>query len=193
MRLFQGVITPTLLYGAEAWTLTVELENRLHRTQRQMIRMILHSPRRSFTTHAHKSPTDDERQQLREKGKDLELLTDSEDDTKSTTSATHVPPKENDDNETTELEPWTDWIRRCTHEAEHKMQNLQMDDWISIQRSKKWKWARKLALKDEFDWTTEVLKWDPTTNIRLNIQRRQGRPKTRWKGSDQKWKRQNRK
>ena len=33
LRLFHGVITPTILYGAEAWTLTVDLENRIQRTQ----------------------------------------------------------------------------------------------------------------------------------------------------------------
>ena len=46
MRLFHGVLTPTLLYGCEAWTMTVELENRVRRTQRHMLKMIIRTPRR---------------------------------------------------------------------------------------------------------------------------------------------------
>ena len=54
MRLFDGVITSTLLYGCEAWTLTVELQNRIRRTQQQMLRMIIQTPRRKLLL----TPTD---------------------------------------------------------------------------------------------------------------------------------------
>ena len=53
LRLFHGTVTPTVLYGCEAWTMTAELDNRLKRTQRQMLRMILHAPTRRNTTHLH--------------------------------------------------------------------------------------------------------------------------------------------
>eukprot|EP00959_Pyramimonas_sp_CCMP1952_P379040 7939770-Pyramimonas_sp.AAC.1 len=46
MRLFNGVIAPTVLYGCESWTLAVELENKIRRTQRHMLRMIIRTPRR---------------------------------------------------------------------------------------------------------------------------------------------------
>ena len=78
------------------------------------------------------------------------------------------------------MEPWSEWIKRCTHDAEQKMKNLKLEDWISIQGKRKWKWAQRLALTEAFDWTTEVLKWDPTIDTRLHAQRRSGRPKTRW-------------
>ena len=42
MRLFNGAVTPTLLYGSEAWAMTKELDNRIKRVQRQMLRMIIH-------------------------------------------------------------------------------------------------------------------------------------------------------
>ena len=44
LRLFHGTVTPTVLSSCETWTLTTDLENRLRRTQRQMLRMILQSP-----------------------------------------------------------------------------------------------------------------------------------------------------
>ena len=46
VRLFHGTVTPTVLYGCEAWALSTELEHRLQKTQRQMLRMILGVPRR---------------------------------------------------------------------------------------------------------------------------------------------------
>eukprot|EP00959_Pyramimonas_sp_CCMP1952_P374625 7846034-Pyramimonas_sp.AAC.1 len=46
IRLFHGTIAPTVLYGCEAWTMTQELENRIRRAQRQMLRMIAKTPRR---------------------------------------------------------------------------------------------------------------------------------------------------
>ena len=40
-RLFDAVVTPTALYGAAAWTLTLSLENLLEKTRRRMLRKML--------------------------------------------------------------------------------------------------------------------------------------------------------
>ena len=45
-RLFNGTVTPTMLYGCASWTMTVPLERRVRTTQRQMMRIILGSPRK---------------------------------------------------------------------------------------------------------------------------------------------------
>ena len=50
LRLFHGVVTPTVLYSCTAWTLTTQIQNKLKRTQRQMLRMIIGSPRRRCPT-----------------------------------------------------------------------------------------------------------------------------------------------
>merc|ERR1711963_488103 len=61
IRLFNGVVTPTALYGCTSWTLTVELENRLKRTQRQMLRMMLQRPRRpQVATKEHDEGSDED-------------------------------------------------------------------------------------------------------------------------------------
>ena len=41
LRLFDAVVTPTVLYGAGTWTMTQELEHKLRKTQRQMLRHML--------------------------------------------------------------------------------------------------------------------------------------------------------
>ena len=46
LRLFNGVITPTVLYANAAWTLARDLEIKLRRTWRRMLRMIIQIPRR---------------------------------------------------------------------------------------------------------------------------------------------------
>ena len=55
------------MYGCEAWALATELENRLRRTQRQMLRMIARVPRRTAavaraqpTLHLTQAETDDQ-------------------------------------------------------------------------------------------------------------------------------------
>ena len=162
LRLFHGTITPTMLYAAETWTLTAELENRLRRTQRQMLRMILHAPRRKQNTPTLSRHT----QQLtthsnatfhspQENGSNT-----SDNDSASTTShqVTIPPPNENDD----DLEPWAEWIKRCTRLVENQMKRLNLEDWVTLQRRRKWRWARKLATKSEFNWETAALHWDPT-------------------------------
>ena len=60
------------------------------------------------------------------------------------------------------------------------MKRLKLDDWITTQRRRKWRWAGKLALTSRSDWTAMAVRWDPTLDPRLNARRRPGRPKTRW-------------
>eukprot|EP00973_Karenia_brevis_P046754 6487414-Karenia_brevis.AAC.1 len=48
LRLFESLITPTVLYGASCWTLTVALEGVLRKTQRRMLRLVLASGRKKI-------------------------------------------------------------------------------------------------------------------------------------------------
>ena len=40
MRLFNAVVTPTILYGSASWTMTQSREERLRTTQKKMLRKI---------------------------------------------------------------------------------------------------------------------------------------------------------
>lgn len=55
------------------------------------------------------------------------------------------------------LEPWHEWIERCTHEAKQRVQNLQMRDWVHLQRQRKWRWAGKMATKGHDCWIIRAL------------------------------------
>ena len=153
LRLFHGTVTPTVLYGCEAWALSTELENRLQKTQRQMLRMILGVPRRVM----HVCPDD---------GSDVTSNADEE---------THV------ESAAESLEPWVDWIRRSTHEAEKRMKELKLEDWVTLHRRRKWRWARKVAASPIPSWSKHALTWEPGHRIQsANYTRRVGRPKLRW-------------
>ena len=78
------------------------------------------------------------------------------------------------------LEPWVDWIRRCTHEAEKQIADLGIEDWVSIHRRRKWRWARCVAIDQSNKWTLKALTWDPTLDPWYTPRRRPGRPQTRW-------------
>ena len=155
LRLFNGTVTPTVLYGSEAWTMTREIEQRIRTTQRQMLRMIVRVPRRVVETQAECAASD----VTSEEGDEhKEIPTEME----------------------TELEPWSEWVQRATHEAESRMKKLNIEDWVSVQRRRKWRWAQKVANCDGDSWTLEALTWDPYPRIAIAESRRVGRPAKRW-------------
>jgi hypothetical protein len=181
-RLFHGTVTPTILYGCEAWTLTGELENRLKRTQRQILRMILHLPRHTTTNTTDDRPQNTATQPTNETEQPPqphEESTDSGSDVDSNAPTPMIPPAD-DINVPEQIEPWSDWIKRCTHEAEARMTSLRLDDWTTLQRRRKWRWLHKLATTTHQTWTTAAIRWDPTQGWKQNATRRVGRPRTRW-------------
>ena len=60
------------------------------------------------------------------------------------------------------------------------MQSLGMEDWVSIQRRRKWRWAHQVATDTRNKWTLKAAMWDPTLDATCNPRRRPGRPVTRW-------------
>ena len=152
LRLFHGTVTPTILYGCETWALSTELEHRLQKTQRQMLRMILKVPRRIIQAcpDTQSDGTSDE---------DQDVIEESAEN----------------------LEPWVDWIKRSTYEAERRMKELKLEDWVSLHRRRKWKWARRVAISELPNWGRRALTWEPGHRIPSSrYSRRVGRPKLRW-------------
>ena len=48
LKLFEAVVTPTLLYSSGTWNMTVDRERKLQSTQRRMLRSIVQVSRRRF-------------------------------------------------------------------------------------------------------------------------------------------------
>ena len=183
LRLFNGTITPTILYGCEAWTLTADLENRLRRTQRQMIRMIVRVPRRTTSTTGPQTESQANDASASIHDDDDNHCDDDDDD--SGCDVDSVPPDPtpaiHDDEDTTDnLEPWVEWIQRATHKAEETMAKLNINDWPTTVRQRKWQWVRKVSTTGEQEWTRQVIQWAPQLDPIYGARRRAGRPKSRW-------------
>ena len=135
--------------------MTREIEQRIRTTQRQMLRMIVRVPRRVAETPADCAASD-----VTSEGGD---------------ENNEVPVEAE-----TQLEPWSEWVQRATHEAECRMRNLNIEDWVSVQRRRKWRWAQKVAKCNGDSWILDALTWDPYPRVSVAESRRVGRPTKRW-------------
>ena len=106
---------------------------------------------------------------------DSDLSNDADSNAETTT---FQPPHDHTPDD--DLEPWTEWIRRSTHEAEERMKKLHLEDWVAMQRRRKWRWAKKVATDTTTTWTTTALHWVPTLDPQLCPRRQTGWPKLRW-------------
>ena len=59
LKLFDAVVTSTLLYGCETWTLRTDQQRRLKTVQRKMLRMVLNAKRRPAATESSDEPEAD--------------------------------------------------------------------------------------------------------------------------------------
>jgi hypothetical protein len=157
LRLFESVISPTVLYGSECWTMNKSMEKMLRTTQRKMLRSILGQGRRRITR-----------------------TSQTEQDSGSEHEAEPNTQEEAND----ELEPWAEWIRRVTHSAEESLEKLRIKTWVEQARRRKWRWAAKLYCETEQDkWTNAALAWNPQVHFdhpKPTARRKQAGPKKRW-------------
>ena len=165
LRLFDAVISPTVLYGSECWTLTQNMESFLKRTQRRMLRLILGQGRRRVQP---------ERNDDASSGTDVQSNMSNK-----TTGDERLEEDDRDD-----LEPWVDWIKRVTHSVEASLQRLKIKNWVQQARKRKWKWAARLfCALPENRWSKIALEWNPQLHYdapRPAARRRPARPATRW-------------
>ena len=135
LRLFQATVTPCVLYGAAAWTMTQSRERRLRGAQRKMLRKILGLGRR-------KLPADDE----------MESAT-----SRSDSGSSSVPSSKSED-----LEPWTEWVVRVTRRAELQAAMAGVADWVTEQRKRKWQWAGHIVRREDARWGHRMLDYVPS-------------------------------
>ena len=176
LKLFDALVSPTVLYAAGTWTLTKQQEHKLIVTQRRMLRMILGAGRR-------------QQQPANEQSEDTCGV--SSDDVASNVEAS--PPTESMDEEDG-LEPWSEWIHRVTHRIEDLASKINIQNWVLKTRILKWRLASRVANKSPDRWPARVLNWNPHLIFegnRSRAQRKQARPKLRWLDDIQQCVRQN--
>ena len=165
LKLFSSVITPTVLYGSECWTMTKMMESALKRTQRKMLRMVLGHGRRLVQTGTVDPDSSGE---------------DVQSNVSNTVHPEDEPPEDPRDN----LEPWVDWIKRVTHDVEERIKQLGMRNWTEEARLRKWKWAQSLYVGEISErWSTKALHWNPQEHFdrpKPAARRRPTRPTLRW-------------
>ena len=78
-------------------------------------------------------------------------------------------------------EDWTENVQRTTREAENLMKDAGYRTWAEEQRSRKWRFAGKVARVGETKWSYRLLRWKPF--FRCSPQRCVGHPHRRWEDS----------
>jgi hypothetical protein len=165
LKLFDAVVAPTVLYavGTSTWALTKPQEHILRTCQRRMLRMILGAGRRRL-------PDDDAGSG------------DSEKDVDSCAGEASATYEDSMGDEEL-LEPWEDWIKRCTHKIEDLARKVNVHCWVSQARSAKWKLAHRIFNHSSDRWTYKSLFWDPQLCFDGSFSRahrKQSRPSLRW-------------
>ena len=136
LRLFEAVITPTVLYSAGTWTMNAERERKLKTAQRRMLRTIVKVGRRPIP----KNENDDVE------------TTDSEQTQANSSDASAEPQV---------MESYVEWITRATRISEKAAAGANVTDWIRGQRHRKWSLCGHTLRREDGRWSTTVLKWNP--------------------------------
>ena len=63
----------------------------------------------------------------------------------------------------------------ATHEALEVLEKVGAEDWVTLLRRQKWRWAEKVVNHDADRWTRKILHWIPAEGVRVV-----GHPKLRW-------------
>ena len=135
MKLFDGTVSPTVLFGSSCWTMTAEREHKLRKAQRQMLRTMLQVGRRRQANQGGTSDTD---------------------------SASNLTASSNDEEV---LEPWVDWLARATRYAEAELKKANVADWTSQQKQRAFRWAGHVARREDSRWSSTVLQWKPELSL----------------------------
>lgn len=139
LRLYNSVVTPTVLYGSGVWTMTKELERLLRTAQRRMLRKILAM------------------------GRAVVMPSDSE--VSSETSVEHSC-ESVDEEHKEHLEDWVTWIQRTTHMSQDIMAKLKIEDCVKAQRRRKFTWTGHVGRRTDCRWSTMITNWHPTEGSR---------------------------
>ena len=93
---------------------------------------------------------------------------------RASTGTSSAPVSDDEDSKEQELEEWSEWLKRTAHKAEDECRKLGLDDWVTLQRKRKWRLAGHTARREDERWSTAMLNWHPAGK------RFQGHPNKRW-------------
>ena len=147
LRLMNSTVTAVVLYGSCAWIMTRGSERKLRTTQRRMLRWMV----------------------------GVRRLAREDSDSSSSQGEYNFDQSETEDSADDAGETWIEWIQRSTYIAEEHLARAKLDDWVTEQRRRLFRWAGHAARRTDNRWSTRVLDWQPTDGKRLI-----GRPKRRW-------------
>ena len=90
--------------------------------------------------------------------------------------AEDYPEPENTDAEEDDMkESWVEWMKRTTGALEEQLKKADIDEWVTAQRRRKWRWAGHTARREDGRWSTMILDWSPEKGCR-----KVGHPAKRW-------------
>ena len=151
LRLFNAVVTPTVLYGSSTWTMTKARERKLLVAQRRMLRRIVKVGR-------HAQNTD-------------EAASDATSTATSSDAGDHESSDECEEDKKVD-ESWIQWIIRSTRAGEREMKGAKVGDWVEEQRRRKWKWAGHVMRRTDGRWSTAAANWKPEGKRKVGGQHR---------------------
>jgi hypothetical protein len=155
LRLFQAVVTPTVLYGSGTWTMTTARDNELRTVQRKMLRAMLGKGRKQVAPCSLDG-----------------VVTEPMEASSTNSYSMDVAEASMGDEEVTES--WVEWKKRVTREALMAMERAGVPDWVEEQRRRTWRWGGHVARRTDGRWATKLLSWEPVGK------RSRGHPKKRW-------------
>lgn len=161
LKLFNAVVTPSVLYACGSWTMTARREMLLRTAQRRMLRKFWGAFWKKNEVSAPLASTGS--------------TSDSEDE-QNTGSGSDIMDVQEDSMQ--KEESWVEWIQRTTGVALKEAEKAKVPDWVLEQRRRKWQWAGHLMRRTDSRWSTTTLLWTP-----VGGQRRVGHPPTRWTDS----------
>ena len=150
LKVFESVVTPRVMYGSAAWTLTQSMESELRTTHRRMLRMMFPVKRRRISADASSNTSE--------------------------SSASVEGSIDNAGNELESLEPWDEFIQRATQLVKLKMRQHLTDDWVVQHKRRKWAFSGRIARSSDTRWSKAAMNWIPSDTGSRNV----GRPARRW-------------
>ena len=97
----------------------------------------------------------------------------------STSSQDFSDNDENDKVDEGVQEPWPEFLKRTARWIAEQLEVAGQNEWLTIWRTRQWRWAHKLVTHDEGKWSATATHWNPLLHSGAPRRRAQARPRKR--------------